>query len=132
MSAVAPANPALSSAPVLSVGTRAAQGAVWTIVFSGLNKIVALASQIALAWFLLPKEMGLFATAMSVASIASIFSGGNLRSVVIQDEQRNSAILSQVFWLSLVLNAVAGILVVAFWSPSGGGVLGSSLRCRLF
>src|SRR5216110_3701480 len=106
MNAVAPANSTLTrSAPVVSVGTRAAQGAVWTIVFSGLNKIVALASQIALAWFLLPKKMGLFATAMSVASIASIFSGGNLRSVVIQDEQRNSAILSQVFWLSLVLNA---------------------------
>ena len=88
MSAVAPASPTLtSSAPVVSIGTRAAQGAVWTIIFSGLNKVVALASQIALAWFLLPKEMGLFATAMSVASVASIFSGGNLRSVVIQEEQ---------------------------------------------
>ena len=121
MSAVAPASPALtSSAPVVSIGTRAAQGAVWTIIFSGLNKVVALASQIALAWFLLPKEMGLFATAMSVASVASIFSGGNLRSVVIQEEQKNPVILSQVFWLALVLNAMAAILVAVFGTVAGG------------
>src|SRR5712692_6224104 len=47
--------------PAPAVGAQAARGAFWTILFSVLNKCVTLGSQIALAWFLLPEDMGVVA-----------------------------------------------------------------------
>src|SRR5438132_7305405 len=98
----------------LSLGTHTADGAVWTIVFAGLNKGIALCSQVALAWFLLPHELGLFATAVSIASIASILSGANLKNIIIQQEQNDGRAVSEIFWLSLVLNLIGCFVVAAF------------------
>src|ERR1700678_4256701 len=70
----------------VSMGARAARGAFWSILFSALNKLVAFGGQIALAWFLLPEDMGLAGIALAVASIVSIASGTIPTTLLIQHE----------------------------------------------
>jgi O-antigen/teichoic acid export membrane protein len=101
------------AAPAL-VGNHAAQGALWTISFSILNKVGTIASQVALAWFLFPKDFGLVAMALSVTSFASMVCGANLRTILIQQQDDFASKASQVFWLSLAMNATVASLVMAF------------------
>src|SRR5258705_5211212 len=96
------------------VGNHAAQGALWTISFSILNKVGTIASQVALAWFLFPKDFGLVAMALSVTSFASMVCGANLRTILIQQQDDFASKASQVFWLSLAMNATVASLVMAF------------------
>jgi len=64
----APCPPVVATA----VGSQAARGAMWTLLFSSLNKCVALGSQIALARLLVPEQFGLVAMALSVTSSTGI------------------------------------------------------------
>jgi PST family polysaccharide transporter len=102
-----------------SVGTQAVRGAVWTILFSMLNKAVALGGQIALAWFLLPADLGLVGLALSITSIAAFVTGGNLKNLLVQRETVSKEDASDVFWLSLALNSTAGFLL-AVVAPLAG------------
>ena len=85
------------------LGSRTASGAFWTILFSMLNKVVAFGSQIALAWFLMPKDGGLVGMALSITSIAVLLSGMNLKNVLIQRQEHFDRDAGQVFWLSLTI-----------------------------
>lgn len=98
---------------VPGVGAKVAHGAFWTLFFSLANKIVAFGCQIALAWFLLPDDIGLVATATSVAGILSVFMAGQLQRVLIQRQQVFDQLAGQVFWLSVFLNTTVGLLVAA-------------------
>ncbi len=105
--------------PAPSVGTQAAHGAFWTIFFSVLNKCVTLGSQIALAWFLLPQDLGLVAMTFSITSVVAMICGSNLSKILIQRPEGFAEHAGQVFWLSLALNVVAAILL-ALVSPLAG------------
>jgi len=54
-------------------------GAQWTILFSILNKVVTFFAQIAIAWFIVPEEMGLVAICTSIATIGQIFTASGLK-----------------------------------------------------
>ena len=102
-----------------SLGTQATLGAFWTILFSALNKLVTFGGQIALAWFLLPEDMGLAGMALSVASIVSIVSGTNLTILLIQRKEAFEENASEIFWLSLAMNLAAALFLVTV-SPLAG------------
>jgi len=104
---------------VPGVGARTAQGAFWTIGLAMLTKLVAFACQIALAWFLLPKDLGLVGMALSITSIAALISGMNLKNVLIQRQNRFDKDAGQVFWLSLVMG-LTGSLLLAAAAPLAG------------
>ena len=55
--------------PLEAVGSHAASGALWTVLFSALNKCLAMASQIVTARLLLPDEFGLVAITLSVEGL---------------------------------------------------------------
>ena len=105
--------------PPAGLGAQAARGAFWTLLFSILNKVVALGSQIALAWFLVPEQIGLVALALSVANLLALMLGGNLRSVLVQRQENFAAEAGQVFWLSLSLNTTAALLLAALAPVAG-------------
>lgn len=107
----AQSGPPASNVP--GVGARTAEGAFWTIGFAVLNKAVAFASQIALAWFLLPKDVGLVGMALSITSIAALISGMNLKNVLIQRQEHFEREVGQVFWLSLLMGLTGSLLLVA-------------------
>ncbi len=96
-----------------SLGRKAAHGALWTILFSLLNKGLALGSQIALAWFLVPDQFGVVALAISISSVVFVFSGTNLKALLIQRTEESSNDVSQVFWLSLSLNVTIAVCLAA-------------------
>jgi len=102
-----------------AVGARTAQGAFWTIGLALLNKVVAFGCQIALAWFLLPNDVGLVGMALSITSIAALISGMNLKNVLIQRQDRFAQDAGQVFWLSLVMG-LTGSLLLAAAAPLAG------------
>src|SRR5437773_862485 len=97
--------------PAALVGTQAAHGAFWTIFFSVLNKVVTLGSQIAVAWFLLPQDMGLVAMAFSITSLVTTICGSSLSKILIQRQDRFAEDAGQVFWLSLAMNTAAALLL---------------------
>ena len=105
--------------PPARVGAQAARGAFWTLLFSIFNKVVALGSQIALAWFLIPEQIGLVAMALSVANLIALMLGGNLRSVLVQRQENFAAEAGQVFWLSLSMNTTAALLLAALAPVAG-------------
>ncbi len=115
--AVAPEMPA--TVATSSVGAQATHGAFWTILFAGLNKLLAFGSQIALAWYLLPEEMGLVGMVLSITSIVSLVSGTNLKNLLIQRQGAFEENAGDVFWLSLTMNFSAAVLLAAF-SPLAG------------
>jgi O-antigen/teichoic acid export membrane protein len=98
---------------------------MWTLLFSSLNKCVALGSQIALARLLVPEHFGLVAMALSVTSFAAIFSGSTLRTVLVQRMERFDEDAPQAFWFALALN-VSGALLIAVAAPLAGIVFSES------
>src|SRR5271154_469318 len=112
---------AVEIAPVTapSAGAQAVGGAFWTILFSSLNKVTAFGSQMALAWFLLPSDMGLAAIAISIASLVSLMTGTNLKTLLVQRQEALQENTSEVFWLSLAMNCAAALLL-AVSAPLAG------------
>jgi len=102
-----------------SAGAQAAGGALWTVLFSLLNKVTAFGGQIALAWFLLPADMGLATIALSIAGIVSLVTGTNLKTLLIQRQDVLEENTSEVFWLSLTMNCAAALLLAAL-APLAG------------
>src|SRR5258708_23467456 len=93
-----------SARPAPAVGTHAARGAVWTILFSVLNKCLTLGSQVALAWFLVPEDMGVVALTWSITSVVSTFCAFNLAKGLIQRRDSFQQDAGQVFCLALSMN----------------------------
>jgi PST family polysaccharide transporter len=107
---------AKSSESAKPVGAQAARGVVWTVGFSILNKVIAMGAQVAIAWFLSPKDIGLVATATSVVGILSILMGAQLQRVLIQRQRTFNDDAGQVFWLSLCMNIFVAALIAALAS----------------
>jgi O-antigen/teichoic acid export membrane protein len=107
-------DPALSGvASPAPLGGAAARGAISTIAYSLVNKLVAFGSQIAIAWYLTPSDIGLVATATSVVGLLSFMLGGQLQNVLIQRQSTFARDAGQVFWLSLGMNCFAAFAVAA-------------------
>jgi len=96
------------------VGAQTARGVFWTLLFSILNKVVAMGAQVGIAWFLSPNDIGLVATATSVVGILSLLMGGQLQRVLIQRQRTFDEDAGQVFWLSVCMNVVvAGLIAIS-------------------
>ena len=100
-------------------GDVSLRGAFWTIAFTVVNKVVSFASQIALAWFLFPSELGVAALALSISGMAAVLSAGGLLTLLVQRQGPIDDDAPQVFWLSLALGLAAMALIVAA-APAAG------------
>jgi len=95
-----------------SLGQHAMRGAFWSFLFSILNKVTTFASQIVLAWFLVPEDFGLIALATSITSLMSVISVGCLGDIIVQqkDDGQFKKDFGQIFWLCNSLNFVLVLL----------------------
>lgn len=100
---------------------QVADGAFWTLSTSALNKVVTFGGQVLLAWFLVPQDVGLVAMAMSISAAMSVFSLVGAGGLLVQKQREFGTLSGEVFWLSLAVNAVAGITVAAL-APVAGAV----------
>lgn len=108
-----------------TMGSHAASGAFWTVLFSTLSKCLAMGSQIILARLLLPSDFGLVAMTLSVTSLVAIMCGSTLKSVLTQRMDRFEQYAPHAFWLALALN-LGGALLLAVIAPVAGMVFHES------
>lgn len=94
---------------------------MWNLVFAVANKFVTLGGQLALAWLLLPADMGLANMAQAMAASVAILSVGGLGDVLLQRGWHEDE-ASQAIWLSLAFSVVMGLMTcsLALISPSLG------------
>jgi O-antigen/teichoic acid export membrane protein len=78
-------------------------------------KLISLLSQIVVAWFLFPADMGLVAFALSITSIVELMSCAGITVVMIQRSTEFEQESANVFWLSMSMHCIAAIasIVVA-------------------
>lgn len=96
---------------------------MWTLLFSILSKGVAVGSQFALAWLLVPEQFGLAAMTLSVMAFTAIAGAGNLKNILVQRPEHFAAESGQVFWFSMVLNGCMGLALAAL-APTAGVLFG--------
>ncbi len=112
-----PAFPVRPKSP--SLETLATRGAFWSVLFSGLNKLVALGAQVGLAWFLLPKDMGIAGIALAISGIVSVASGTIPAILLIQHKGSLEERAGEIFWFSLTTSSLATLVLVGL-SPLAG------------
>ncbi len=102
-----------------TVGRNAATGAMWSISFSGIGKVVSLLGNVCIAWFLVPDDMGLVAITMSIVVIVAVVSRAGLSDLLVQKHNGFDELAGPAFWLALVL-ALAAMACVAALAPLAG------------
>jgi teichuronic acid exporter len=100
-------------APVTGMRGAAVQGAFWSIALAVGNKAVTTVGQVALAWYLFPRDMGIVAMAASVVALATFFTASGIDDLLVQRHDSYEQDATQVFWLSLCFNVVAMAVAVA-------------------
>ena len=98
---------------MIGIGQKTFEGAVWTVGFTIFIKILTSLTQIILAWLLVPTDFGLFAMTLSITNIATIFAGGQVRTILIQNQDQFNSKVSDGFWLGLFLNVIIGLLLIS-------------------
>ncbi len=90
-----------------SMGGHAVRGAFWTVGMSLGNKVITLVGQVALAWFLLPRDMGVVAMAASVIAWATFFTASGIDDLLVQRHDTYDRDAPQILWISLGFNFLA-------------------------
>lgn len=94
------------------LGAAVGRGVAWSLVATGVGKGLSFASQIVLAWHLSKGDFGVYAIAMSVASIAFAFRDGGLWNVLIARGAREyETIAGPIYWMGMVMAVVVGALL---------------------
>jgi len=107
----------------MSVGSIVVRGAFLTTLCSIAVKFVTFISQIALAWFLVPEDMGLVAIATAISGMMSILMAAGVRDVLVQQRLNFMSDASAGFWLALAMNSCATCVAFAI-APFSGKLFG--------
>ena len=108
-------------APAPDLRHRAVEGAFWNISFALMNKGVTLAGQLALAWLLMPADIGLANMAQAMAVLAAFLSVEGLGDILLQRGAYDRE-AGQALWLALACTTLMSLVIVglAFFSPLFG------------
>lgn len=101
------------SAETREVGGRAVRGLAWMVAANVAMKIVSVLGQIVLAWLLLEEDFGLFAMAMAVSGLATLFHTAGVREVLIHRQASFHRWATPALWLSLLMGLVAMVLILS-------------------
>lgn len=101
-----------------SIGTQAVRGTIWMVGASGAAKTMGFACQLALAWFLSRRDFGVYAIAISLAVLLSIFRDGGIPIVLEQKGRRFDRFAGSAFWMMLSINAATGLLIAGIAAPA--------------
>lgn len=108
-----PVEPLANSSSPLSIGDRAARGAVWFTVQMLCGRSVQFLSQIALSWLLLPKAFGLVGLTFTVTTVASALFSYSVGDIILQRRRTLALWIPQAFWLSFALGCSSAIAALA-------------------
>jgi O-antigen/teichoic acid export membrane protein len=100
------------------VAALARHGSVWMITATGVAKAFGVIAQLVLASLLPRKDFGVFAIAVSLSVLLSVFRDGGLPMVLLHKSRRFNAYAGPVFWLMLTINSVTGLAIAAIAIPA--------------
>lgn len=113
------------------VGHAVAHGMVWFFSQNAASRVVQAASQVVLAWLLLPADFGLISLALMVSGIVTAAFQLGLDDVVLQRRHKMHVWFGTLFWLSVgpailcfaVLVAAAPVVAHIYQHPQLIGLL---------
>jgi O-antigen/teichoic acid export membrane protein len=96
-----------------TLGRRTAMGFVFLVGQTLSTKVLSMAAQVVLAWFLAREDFGLVGLAMTVAAFASLVQQAGLREILIYRQHRYARWANVAFWMSLAIGVVSGVIMAA-------------------
>lgn len=107
--------PAKAVAPAM--GRTVLRGSFWMIVMAALTRGASFINQIVLGWVLSKGDFGVYALAISAASLASALRDGGVRQLLVQRQQEYDRLVGPVFWMALAFNTLTGLVIFALSQP---------------
>jgi O-antigen/teichoic acid export membrane protein len=86
---------------------------MWMVSQTMLTKVASIAGQIVVAWYLTKGDMGLVGLALGVAAIPSVLRDAGLQQILVQRHANFRRWVGPVFWMSLALGLISGMLLLA-------------------
>lgn len=109
---VAPA-PTAPTAGTQSMASDVGRGMAWLMVNIGASKLLVVAAQVLLGWLLSPEEFGIYAISVAITSLVTVFKDGGIRELLVQRHNEYNTLVGPVFWLGVVVNVFAGLVLAA-------------------
>lgn len=104
-----PADPAIAPA----LGATVGRGAAWMIAATLGSKGFSFFAQIALGWFLLADEWGIFGIAISISFFLQVFRDGGMRQLLVQrGAAEYPSLMGPVFWMACAFNIATALLLL--------------------
>jgi O-antigen/teichoic acid export membrane protein len=97
---------------VPGLGQRTSRGAVWMISQTLVSKVLSIGGQIALAWFLVRDDFALVGWTLAVASFPALIRDAGMQQILVQRQSKFQRWAGPVFWMSLMLGLVSGLVMV--------------------
>lgn len=95
-----------------SLGGTVARGVGWLFAQNVSARLLALASQVALARLLIPSDFGLFGLAGTVIGIVGMVSDCGVQDVVIHRDKAVRLWITPAFWASVLVGAASFVIVI--------------------
>ena len=112
--AINPNEKHLSTDHLLSnLKNRTISGGLITIIAQGVQFILGLASIMALARLLTPKDFGLYAMVTTIMGYVMVFKDAGLSTATVQREGITHAQVSNLFWINVALSGALSLLLAA-------------------
>lgn len=97
----------------ISLTQRTMHGFLWMFSQAIVTKIAGIATQIALAWLLLPEDYGLIGLAYSIRAFAALVETGGVRLLLVSRQDEYTRLANAGFWYAVSLGlATAGIMAL--------------------
>ena len=97
--------------PAESMGQSAVKGVFWVGGGQAIKQLIAIGTSITLARLLAPGDFGVFAMVFFAIELAQVFTDFSFGAAIIQRRVTDAPTLSSVFWLSVGVALLAGMLL---------------------
>jgi O-antigen/teichoic acid export membrane protein len=107
--------PAGAATPAL--GGSVFRGSFWMILAAVLTRCASFAAQIVLGLLLSQGDFGVYALAISAATIAAALKDGGVKQLLVQRQGRYGQLIGPVFWMAAAFNTATGFLIAVLAFP---------------
>lgn len=103
----------------IGLAGQTTRGLMWMMVSTFIAKVASFASQIVLGWVLLKEDFGIYAIAISIASLVQILKDGGTRKIIMQrGAKRFERLCPAVFWMSTGFNTLTALILAGLAYPA--------------
>jgi O-antigen/teichoic acid export membrane protein len=93
------------------MASAVARGSVWMLACTAATRAASFVAQIVLGWLLTKQDFGVYALAMSVATLAAVLKDGGVKAVLVQRQREYDRLIGPVFWMASAFNGATGLLI---------------------